>query len=132
MSEVVIDVCKQLAEEIVNCPEYLRLESAQAKARRDEEALKIILNYRNKYDAMTNAFGTQDDDPDGFREAAQALREAEDAMQENEFVAEMLDAQKAFSALVNEVNTILQAAISGNSGGGCSGSCATCGGCGGR
>ena len=81
---------------------------------------------------MTNAFGTQDDDPDGFREAAQALREAEDAMQENEFVAEMLDAQKAFSALVNEVNTILQAAISGNSGGGCSGSCATCGGCGGR
>ena len=53
-------------------------------------------------------------------------------MQENEFVAEMLDAQKAFSALVNEVNTILQAAISGNSGGGCSGSCATCGGCGGR
>ena len=50
----------------------------------------------------------------------------------DDLIAEMLDAQKVFSALVNEVNTILQAAISGNSGGGCSGSCATCGGCGGR
>ena len=127
MSEVVIDVCKQLAEELVNCPEYIRMDVAQSKARRDAEALRIILDYREKYNAMTEAFGTQDEDPDGFRQTAQALRSAEDAMQANELVSEMLEAQKAFSALLNEVNTILQAAVSGSSG--CTGSCATCSGC---
>lgn len=132
MSEVVIDVCNQLAEELVNCPEYICMEVAQTKVRRDADALRIMLDYRSKYDAMTDAFGTQDEDPDGFRQAAQALRQAEDAMQENTLITELVDAQKAFSALLEQVNQILQNAVSGGNSSGCTGSCATCSGCGTR
>ena len=126
MSQV-IDTCKQLAEEIQCCPEYVRMEIAQNKVQANEEALEIILDYREKYNALTDAFGTQEEDPDGFKEKAFALREAEDAMQGNALVKEMMDAQRDFSMLLDEINGILDQAVSGSSG--CSGNCATCGGC---
>ncbi|MBP3372091.1 MAG: YlbF family regulator [Clostridia bacterium] len=136
MTEVVREVCQQLAEELVNCPEYIRMQNAQLGVRRSEEALRIVMDYHRKYEAMTAAFGTQEEDPEGFKQIALELRDAEDAMQGNTEIAEMMESQNAFNEVLKQVDNILQTAINTGDPTGaaasCTGNCATCGGCSGR
>ena len=135
MTELVQEACQNLAEELINCPEYIRMMESQLSVRRSEEAIHIMMDYRRKYDAMTEAFGKQDEDPEGFKQVALELRDAEDAMQGNAEIKEMMDAQQAFNDVLKQVDNILQTAINtGDASGaaaGCTGNCSTCGGCGG-
>ncbi len=125
----IFDRARELGEAIVTSNEYKTLKLAEAKQEQDEEAMKLL----QEYSAVRKTLGEEVSKGDVSKERMEEIRaqveEAYEKVTNNDTIVEYLNAQSAFQAIIDQMNTIISYHITGQLPGGCSGSCATCGGC---
>ena len=125
----IFDKARELGEAIVTSNEYKTLKLAEAKQEQDEEAMKLL----QEYSAVRKTLGEEVSKGDVSKERMEEIRaqveEAYEKITNNDTIVEYLNAQSAFQAIIDQMNTIISYHITGQLPGGCSGSCATCGGC---
>ena len=125
----IFDKARELGEAIVNSNEYKTLKLAEAKQEQDEEAMKLLQEYSAIRKTLGEEVSKGDVSKERMEEIRGAVEEAYEKVTTNDIIVEYLNAQSAFQAIIDQMNTIISYHITGQLPGGCSGSCATCGGC---
>lgn len=126
----VLDKARELAMALTESEEYLAYKEAESIQLSDQEACKMLADYRVTQDNLAKraaADGVSKEELEAIQAEAQA---SFNSLLENVSIKNYLDAQSKFSNLVSQVNNIISYFVSGQaSGGGCGGNCASCGGC---
>lgn len=123
----------ELARELGNA----LLETEEGKRRNDaryvfdgDKAAQVQLFAYSNYKAAVQERYNNDQISDEELEAEQAkLNEMMEELKKNDIIMDMLNAETAFSAVVDQTMSILNSTLTGQSEGGCGGCCSTCGGC---
>lgn len=126
--DTVLDKARELAIMLSESEEYLAYKEAEDIQLSDQEACKLLADYRVTQDNLAKraaADGVTKEELEAIQAEAQA---SFDSLLQNTSIKNYLDAQNRFSNLVQQVNNIISYFISGNSGG-CSGNCSGCSGC---
>lgn len=125
----IFDKARELGEAIVNSDEYKALKLAEAKQEQDDEAMKLL----QEYSAVRRELGDEINKGDVGEERMNEIREAVEAAYEkvtsNDIIADYINAQRTFQAILDQMNTIISYHVTGQMPGGCSGSCSSCSGC---
>ena len=125
----IFDKARELGEAIVSSNEYKALKLAEAKQEQDEEAMKLLQEYSSVRRELGEEINKGDVSEERLKEIRAAVEEAYEKVTTNDAIVEYLNAQSAFQAIIDQMNTILSYHITGQLPGGCGGSCSTCGGC---
>lgn len=125
----VLDKARELAIAMTESEEYLAYKEAESIQLSDQEACKMLADYRVTQDALAKraaADGVTKEELEAIQAEAQA---SFDSLLQNVSIKNYLEAQNRFTSLVSQVNNIISYFVSGQANGGCSGNCASCGGC---
>lgn len=125
----VLDKARELAIALTESEEYLAYKEAEDIQLGDQEACKLLADYRVTQDNLAKraaADGVTKEELEAIQSEAQA---SFDNLVKNVSIKNYLDAQSKFSNLVSQVNNIISYFINGQNSGGCSGDCGSCGGC---
>lgn len=125
----IFDKARELGEAIVNSNEYKALKLAEAKQEQDEEAMKLLQEYSKVRHELGEEISKGDVSEERMEEIRSAVEAAYEKVTENELIADYINAQSTFQAIIDQMNSILSYHITGHMPGGCSGSCSSCGGC---
>ncbi|MCL6639442.1 MAG: YlbF family regulator [Firmicutes bacterium] len=120
----VIDKAKELGEEIANSNELREMREAELMMMQDPEAQAIIKAFNEKRDL----FRTLQEQGRELTAAQKAqAEELEDKMLDNPYIFNFFKAQQNFEKLLEQINSIIDSAIGGDTGCGCdSDDCGTC------
>jgi len=133
--ENVLNHAEQLAESILDSEEFIKMRLAEQAAMRDEAATQLITDYSERRKEVENLLAASDMDHNALAEAGKKLDAAQKAMEENEKIKAMREANETFNQMMQQVNKIIKLVVTGESDeeeegcGSCSGSCESCGGC---
>ena len=133
--ENVLNHAEQLAESILDSEEFIKMRLAEQAAMRDEAATQLITDYSERRKEVENLLATSDMDHSALAVAGKRLEDAQKAMEENEKIKAMREANDAFNQMMQQVNKIIKLVVTGESDeeedgcSSCSGSCESCGGC---
>lgn len=125
----VLDKARELAIAMTESEEYLAYKEAESIQLSDQEACKMLADYRVTQDALAKraaADGVTKEELEAIQAEAQA---SFDSLLQNVSIKNYLEAQNKFTNLVSQVNNIISYFVSGKNSGGCSGNCGSCGGC---
>lgn len=128
----VMQKTQELALTILESDVYRRWKSLEEKTARDPAAAEAAAAVFEKKNRLEQVLAWAPD-PEGIRAAAEALEEAQKALEAVPDVAELRQAREAFDRMMDNVSRILRLAVTGETkpeDGACSGDCASCGGCG--
>ena len=125
----IFDKARELGEAIVESNEYKILKLAEAKQEKDEEAMKLLEEYRDIRRQLGEEINKGDVSEERMKEIREAVEEAYEKVTTNDTIVEFLNAQSAFQAIIDQMNTIISYHITGKIPGGCGGSCDGCAGC---
>lgn len=125
----VFEKARELGEAIVNSAEYKALKLAEARQEQDEEAARLLQEYNALRRDLNEELNKGDVGAERMNEIRDAVSEAYEKAASNEAIADYINAQRAFQAIIDQMNAILSYHITGQLPGGCGGSCSTCGGC---
>ena len=133
MNEV-FEKTRGLGEAIQRSDEYLTLKAAEAKAMKNTEAADAMGKYMELRRQMELMLAQGDKDWVKIQQVSDEMQAWQEHMNMVDDIIHLNQAQKAFSTLIDEVNSVLRFIVTGEmpseDKGGCSGSCATCHGCG--
>lgn len=133
MNEV-FEKTRELGEAIQRSDEYLTLKAAEAKAMKNTEAADAMGKYMELRRQMELMLAQGDKDWVKIQQVSDEMQAWQEHMNMVDDIIHLNQAQKAFSTLIDEVNSVLRFIVTGEmpseDKGGCSGSCATCYGCG--
>jgi len=131
MSENVTQKARALADAIKLSPEFILMRAAEDAANQEEDLLALYRLYEEKREAVEQL--TMEDDPDYDRmmDMTHELEELKAQYNAHPLAKAVTRSRRDFSAMMKEVNMILQSALNpeGTVARGCSGSCAGCSGC---
>ncbi|MBQ7849713.1 MAG: YlbF family regulator [Clostridia bacterium] len=129
MREVMLKA-QELAQAIVDTGYYQKMQELEQQLSENEEATALVADFvekRNAFEAVMQQEGASRED---FAAAGKAYADAQTALDENELVKSMREAQQKYNDLMENVNRILRLVVTGEvEGGGCSGNCSSCSGC---
>lgn len=129
MREVMLKA-QELAQAIVDTGYYQKMQELEKQLSENEEATALVADFvekRNAFEAVMQQEGASRED---FAAAGKAYADAQSALDENELVKSMREAQQKYNDLMENVNRILRLVVTGEvEGGGCSGNCSSCSGC---
>lgn len=125
----IFDKARELGEAIVNSNEYKALKLAEAKQEQDEEAMALLQEYSKVRHELGEEISKGDVSEERMNEIRDAVEAAYEKVTSNELIADYINAQSTFQAIIDQMNSILSYHITGQMPGGCSGSCSSCGGC---
>jgi len=131
--EKVLNQAEQLAEAILESEEYIKMRIAETAAMRNEEAAGLIAAYAQRRSAVEALLTSEDIDRSALDEASENLEATEKAIDENQLIKAMREANTAFGDMMKQVNRIIKYVVTGEmeqAQEGCSGSCSSCAGCG--
>ncbi len=135
MNEV-FEKTRELGEAIQRSEEYLALKAAEAKAMKNAEAAEAMGKYMELRHQMEGMIAQGDKDWVKIKQVSDEMESWQERMNMVDDIIQLNRAQKAFSTLIDEVNSVLRFIVTGEMPSedkeGCSGSCATCHGCGNR
>ena len=133
MNEV-FEKTRELGEAIQRSDEYLALKAAEAKAMKNIEAADAMAKYMELRRQMELMVTQGDKDWAKIKQISDEMETWQERMNMVDDIIHLNPAQKAFSTLIDEVNSVLRFIVTGEmpseEKGGCSGSCASCHGCG--
>lgn len=129
--EDVLNRAEQLAEAILESEEYIKMRLSEQAAMQDEAAGALIAEYSERRSRVENLLAANDMDHEALAEAGAQLEITQKAIDENQMLKTMREANGAFTHMMQQVNRIIKLVVTGESDeqDGCSGSCESCGGC---
>lgn len=129
MREVMLKA-QELAQAIVDTGYYQKMQELEKQLSENEEATALVADFvekRNAFEAVMQQEGASRED---FAAVGKAYADAQSALDENELVKSMREAQQKYNDLMENVNRILRLVVTGEvEGSGCSGNCSSCSGC---
>ena len=129
MSQVT-DCARALGEAIIASEEYRNMQITEKNAMRDPAVAEAMGRYLELKQALDGVMRQEEPDPEAIARLGREMDEVQQALNAMPAVDAMTASRQAFSALMNQVNSILEFLITGEvEQGGCSGNCASCGGC---
>ena len=129
MSQVT-DCARALAEAIVASEEYTSMQINEKAAMNDPAVTEAMGRYLELKQTLDGVMHSEEPDPDAIARIGREMDEVQQALNAMPAVEAMTASRQAFSALMNQVNQILEFIITGDvAQGGCTGNCASCGGC---
>lgn len=129
MREVMMKA-QELAQAILDTGYYQKMQELEAQLTADETAAALVADYVEKRNAFEQLMRTEGAARSDFASVGKAYADAQAALDENDLVQQMREAQKKYNDLMENVNRILRLVVTGETEeGGCSGNCASCSGC---
>lgn len=132
MNEV-FERTRDLGEAIQRSEEYLALKAAETKAMKNAEASEAMSKYLELRHQVEIMVSQGDKDWAKIKQLSDEMDAWKERMSMVDDVIQLNQAQSAFNALIEEVNSVLRFIVTGEMPSenkeGCSGSCATCHGC---
>ena len=127
--EEILQKAKELGIMIAESGEFEKLKIAEERQLADPEAQKLMMEYVNARDALSKKASSPDTTKEEFESIRKDMQAAFEKICKNENIKAYLDANEAFSNMINQVNSIIGYFVKGGDEGGCSGNCSSCGGC---
>ena len=129
MSQVT-DCARALGEAIIASEEYRNMQITEKNAMSDPAVAEAMGRYLELKQALDGVMRQEEPDPEAIARLGREMDEVQQALNAMPAVDAMTASRQAFSALMNQVNAILEFLSTGEvEQGGCSGNCASCGGC---
>lgn len=130
MREVMMKA-QELAQAILETGYYQKMQEYEQQLSADAEATALVANFVEKRNAFEQLMQTGTASREEFAAAGKAYADAQTALDENELVQQMREAQQKYNDLMGNVNRILRLVVTGETEdeGGCSGNCTGCAGC---
>ena len=130
MSQVT-DCARALGEAIVASEEYKNMQITEKNAMTDPAVAEAMGRYLELKQTLDGVMHSEEPDPETIARIGGEMDEVQQALNAMPAVDAMTSSRQAFSALMNQVNQILEFMLTGEveQSGGCTGNCASCGGC---
>ena len=125
----IYEQARALGEAILETEEYKRYALAEIAQNSDPDAMELVNAYNTKRRELGKRISTDNPTKEEIEEIRNELNAEFAKLRENAVVNEYIEANKAYSEMVEQINHILDTFISGGNGSSCSGSCSSCGGC---
>lgn len=130
MSQVT-DCARALGEAIVASEEYRNMQVTEKDAMSDPAVAEAMGRYLELKQTLDGVMRSEEPDPEEIARIGREMDEVQQSLNAMPAVDAMTSSRQAFSALMNQVNQILEFMLTGEveQSGGCTGNCASCGGC---
>ncbi len=130
MADTIMNAAESLGKLIGESEERKRATKAADAMGNDPVATKLMMDYNAIRQSEMEKLQSKEPTKEEL-EAFQSLMQSEfKKLAENEIIAEYIEANKAYEALVKRVNGVLAYYINGEDiESGCGGNCSSCGGC---
>ena len=125
----ILEKATELGIMIAESGEFEKLKIAEERQLADPEAQKLMMEYVNARDALSKKASSPDTTKEEFESIRKDMQAEFEKICKNENIKAYLDANEAFSNMINQVNSIIGYFVKGGDEGGCSGNCSSCGGC---
>ena len=130
----VMQKAQELADAIVASDVYRKMKDLEEALQNDEAAAEAVNDMARKRQKVEKLLTEKGMDPEELKKANQEMIQAEKKMNANPKVAELKNARKSFSSMMDNVNRVLRLVITGeiredDFQGGCDGNCSGCSGC---
>lgn len=126
----VIACARALGEAIVASEEYRQMQITEHEAMSDPAVAEAMGRYLECKQAVEDAMRAEEPDPEQIALLGAQMDEAQRQMNAMPSVDAMTASRQRFSAMMNQVNHVMQFIITGEmEEGGCSGNCGACAGC---
>ena len=125
----ILQKAKELGMMIAESGEFEKLKIAEERQLADPEAQKLMMDYANARDELTKKASSPDITKEEFESIRKDMQAEFEKICSNENIKAYLDANEAFSNMINQVNSIIGYFVKGGDAGSCSGNCSGCSGC---
>lgn len=125
----VLQKAKELGMLIANSQEFALVKATEEAQLADEEATALMMEYSNTQDELSKKASDPNITKEEFEEIRNESQKAFEKICENKNIKAYLDANRSFSAMIQQVNSIIGYFVKGGDSSGCSGNCSSCGGC---
>ncbi len=126
----IIEKARELGQMLSECDEFKALKGAEEMQLSDPEAQELMMEYANTREALAKKASDTNITKEELESIQAEAQEAFNKLCTNKNITRYIEANKAFSTLIEQVNAIIAYYVKGEEqGGGCSGNCSTCGGC---
>lgn len=126
----IIEKARELGQMLSECDEFKALKGAEEMQLSDPEAQELMMEYANTREALAKKASDTDITKEELEGIQTEAQEAFNKLCTNKNITRYIEANKAFSTLIEQVNAIIAYYVKGEEqSGGCSGNCNTCGGC---
>ena len=125
------ECARALGEAIVASEEYKNMQLAENAAMNDPAATEAMARFMELRTSLNDAMSQPEPDAALIAQLGKEMDELQRTLNTMPSVDAMTTSRQQFSALMNQVNKILEFIITGEveQGGGCSGNCSGCAGC---
>ena len=127
--EEILQKAKELGVMIADSREFINMKAAEEKQLSDPEAQKLMMEYAQTRDELSKRASKDGITKEDFEEIKFESQKAFEKICENENIKAYLEANRKFSSLIEQVNSIIGYFVKGGEESGCSGNCSSCGGC---
>ena len=125
----ILQKAKELGMLIANSQEFALVKATEEAQLADEEATKLMMEYSNTQDELSKRASAPDVTKEEFENIRFEAQKAFEKICENKNIKAYLDANRTFSAMIEQVNAIIGYFVKGGDSSGCSRNCSSCGGC---
>ena len=125
----VYELARELGNKMLESDEGKKMADARYIFDGNKEAQSQLFNYSNYKNALQEKYNNGTINEDELAKESVRLGEMLEEVKKNPIIMDMLDAETEFSVMVNQVMSILNATITGQSEESCSGNCSGCSGC---
>lgn len=125
----VYELARELGNKMLESDEGKKMADARYIFDGNKEAQSQLFNYSNYKNALQEKYNNGTINEDELAKESVKLGEMLEEVKKNPIIMDMLDAETEFSVMVNQVMSILNATITGQSEESCSGNCSGCSGC---
>lgn len=123
---------RELGQALLESEVYFKMKEAEERAMKNQEAAQLMANFLEKRTELQQMMHDGNPDPGAMKRLSDEMDEAQERLQMMDDIVALTEARGEFTALINQVNQVLQFIVTGrmdDPNGGCSGSCESCGGC---
>ena len=125
----ILQKAKELGMLIANSQEFALVKATEEAQLNDPEATQLMMEYSNTQDELSKRAAAPDVSKEEFENIRFEAQKAFEKICENKNIKAYLDANRSFSSMIEQVNSIIGYFVKGGDSSGCSGNCSSCGGC---
>lgn len=129
---MILDMARELGVALAESSEFVRMKNAQKALEQNEAIVTLINELHAKRTALVGLLQSNESEGALALELTNDVERLQGQLSENPVFSEMIEAESAFSDLIQTVDNEINACIgstSGGCGGDCGGDCGACSGC---
>ena len=125
----ILQKARELGMLIANSQEFALVKATEEAQLADPEATALMMEYSNKQDELSKRASQPNITKEDFENIRKEAQEAFEKICQNKNIKAYLEANRAFSSMIEQVNTIIGYFVKGGDASGCGGNCSSCSGC---